>query len=303
VLNLTVIIPTYNRRNSLFRLLEALQKQVEIKLQIIVLDQNDSTFWSNEELTQFTGIERYSLTNPNVSAARNFGYTKATYNHLLFIDDDLVPEIDFCKKAVAVFSQNGVKAFCPTVYAYEGLENAQKAYAINHQQSVGANMYKIGETLSACLFFEKEYFYKTGGFDPILFDYAKSTEDQELFKRMEKRTMNFYHADSISIFHDDKTAGGCDLRSEDYWASRYKFMKGWVYRYMMHNNTPGTLTFGGYFKMVRSAFLNKKGLANGFGYCKKQLILLHKALKETKLFIKNIPKSTILEVCHFNYGK
>jgi glycosyltransferase involved in cell wall biosynthesis len=287
IVELSIIIPSYRRKDSLLRLLDALRKQQSVVTEIIIIDQNEEDFWSAQEKEiNFKDVRFLRQKKPNVSAARNHGASIANHQHLLFIDDDLVPEENFCNEGVAFFQHADVKAFCPTVYGYEGKEEAMNQYKNKHTQSIHPHVYPIEETLSACLFFEKEFFLQTGGFDPILFDYAKSTEDQELFKRMQKRKMNFYHCDSLFIFHDDKTAGGCDLRSEDYWTSRYKFMKGWVYRYAMHNDKVGTINAADYFKMLRSAFLNKEGLKQGFQFCRRQFKLLRKAMLETKAFLK-----------------
>jgi GT2 family glycosyltransferase len=302
-MQLSVVIPTYNRNQSLFRLIYKLEAQTKVIIQIIVVDQNKADFFSNTELQYLQKHTYVKQTVPNVSAARNLGFEYASADYILFVDDDLVPNEDFCFKIVELFSNNKeVKAFAPLVYGYEDKEQLKNKF---QKQYIGAlptnnNIHLLPETISACLVFEKSHFIKTGGFDPILFDFAKSTEDQELFKRMQQRGLDFYHTLDVEIFHDDKTTGGCDLRSEDYWTSRYKFMKGWAYRYMMHKNKPGSLTIKDYFKMVRSAFFNKEGLKNGFGYCKKQCNTLFKAVKEASLFIKQLEnKEGISNVNHF----
>ncbi|MBK9677729.1 MAG: hypothetical protein IPO69_02310 [Saprospiraceae bacterium] len=65
-------------------------------------------------------------------------------------------------------------------------------------------------------------------------------------------------------------------------------MKGWVYRYMMHNIPAGKLSLKSYFHLFRSAFLNWDGMRNGISYSYKQFVLLNKAIFETKLFFENI---------------
>jgi glycosyltransferase involved in cell wall biosynthesis len=300
MVDLSVIIPTYRRKESLFKLLKRVNDQINIKLEVIVLDQNNSDFWEPEELIELNRLAKRVVQRvPNVSAARNIGAQLAVSKFLMFVDDDLLPDFDFCAKAINVFD-NEVRSFCPTVFAYEGREAASGLYQLKHLSMAKPNVFKIEETLSACLFFEKSFYMRTGGFDPVLFDFAKSTEDQELFKRMAAREMKFYHASELTIFHDDKTAGGCDLRSEDYWLSRAKFMKGWAYRYAMHNKEVGKIGTLNFIQMVRSAFFNRGGLKEGFSYCKKQYKLLRSAIKETKLFVNTFTqKANVLRVNHF----
>jgi glycosyltransferase involved in cell wall biosynthesis len=285
--DLSVIIPTYKRKDSLCRVIAALQNQQNIKLEIIVIDQNVESFFDANELEILKKVEHKKQKNANVAKARNYGFSLIKAPYVLFIDDDLVPDVHFCKNGLDVFKENNIKAFAPFVYGYEDKNELLNQYQQNYRGTLPNNnkIYKLTETLSACLFFEKSYFYNTGGFDDILFDFAKSTEDQELFKRMEIREMDFWHVPNLEIFHDDKTTGGCDLRSEDYWTSRFKFMKGWVYRYIMHNNPPGKLTLKSYYKLYRSACINRDAFKNGMQYSLKQYTLLRKAIKETK---KNI---------------
>ncbi len=297
--DLSVIIPTYNRKNSLFRLIDALLLQQNIKLEIIIIDQNPENFFNEKDLDLLKTVVHKKQKDPNVAKARNFGFSLIKAPYVLFIDDDLVPDVHFCKNGLDIFTNNNIKAFAPLVYGYEDKKDLLKQYHQNYRGNLenNKNIFKLTETLSACLFFEKKYFKSTGGFDDVLFDFAKSTEDQELFKRMELRKMDFWHVPNLEIFHDDKTTGGCDLRSEDYWTSRFKFMKGWVYRYMMHNNPPGKLTVVSYYKLYRSAFINAQGLKNGIQYCLKQHRLLRNAINETKKIIKkNIANKDVKEI-------
>jgi len=285
MVDLSVIIPTYKRKESLFRLLGALVSQKQIVLEIIVIDQNPSGFFSDYELQILHQSRHIIQESPNVSAARNRGAELASSDLIVFVDDDLVPEDGFCHELLLICRNYPVvKAFAPLVFSYEDKSllkaNFSKRYIESSDDINGVHL--IEETISACLIFDKQYFYDTGGFDPILFAYAGSTEDQELFKRMKARGLKFWHVPGIEIFHDDKTPGGCELRSEEYWKSRYKFMKGWVYRYMMHNIPAGRLSRRSYYRLIRSAFLNRDGLLNGIEYCYKQFTLLDIAIFDKK---------------------
>lgn len=287
----SVIIPTYKRRDSLFNLLEALASQKQVILEIIVIDQNPMAFFSEDELQILHQAIHIIQGSPNVSAARNRGAELASSDLIIFVDDDLVPDDGFCHELLLICQNYPVvKAFSPLVFSYEDKSRLKAKFFKRYIKSTDdiTGVHLIEETISACLIFDKQYFYDTGGFDPVLFSYAGSTEDQELFKRMKARGMKFWHVPGIEIFHDDKTPGGCDLRSEEYWQSRYKFMKGWVYRYMMHNIPAGKLSRKSYFHLIKSAFLNWDGMRNGISYSYKQFALLNKAIFETKLFFDNI---------------
>lgn len=95
ILEITVVIPTYNRCFILGKVLEGLSKQTKpeyIREIIIVNDgSNDST---REVVEQFYGnlpIRYCEQAHRGVSAARNVGLREAGSPIVLFLDDDVIP--------------------------------------------------------------------------------------------------------------------------------------------------------------------------------------------------------------------
>ena len=118
--DLTVIIPTFNRKESLFRLLDALRSQQQVTLEIIIIDQNSSSHFSEDEHHKLHHVRHILQETPNVSAARNTGAALALSDHVLFVDDDLVPEPNFCHELLSVIRKYPmVRAFAPLVFSYE----------------------------------------------------------------------------------------------------------------------------------------------------------------------------------------
>jgi GT2 family glycosyltransferase len=94
--HLSVVVPSFNRKHALLRLLDSLGRQnmAEFKV-IVVIDGSEDGSW--EALTGAVWpFDLLVIWQPNSgrSAARNRGVAAAQTNLLLFIDDDMVLESD-----------------------------------------------------------------------------------------------------------------------------------------------------------------------------------------------------------------
>ena len=87
-MKVSVIIPTYNRKLSLIRCLNALPKDVEI----IVVDDGgtDGTADIIHEVNH-PDLILVRQSNSGPASARNAGISRATGDYLAFTDDDCVP--------------------------------------------------------------------------------------------------------------------------------------------------------------------------------------------------------------------
>lgn len=289
VKSLSVIIPTYKRKDSLIRLLNALLEQQDIVPEIIVVDQNPPEFLAGR-LPAAANIKRLLLEKPNASDARNQGFRKSTGEIILFIDDDLLPAADFCRKGITIFeTYPAIGCFSPLVYNEEGKEPAlqQAASKLTGRLDANPEIFSITDTISAALFCRRSYFNLTGGFDPMLFDFAKTAEDQEFFLRMRKKELALYFVPSVEVFHDETVPGGCDLRTTQYWVTREKCMRSWAYRYRIHHPVPGRLSPGDIFRLSRSGFLNREGLTSGPSAIFRQMRLMLKAIRSSRQYLKS----------------
>src|SRR5262245_50520479 len=98
---LSVVIPTYNRCDSLYVTLEALGEQTISVDQFEVLVVSDgSTDGTDEMVRRLSRESRYHLklltqTNTGPSAARNQGVRKSCGEVIVFLDDDVEPTPQF----------------------------------------------------------------------------------------------------------------------------------------------------------------------------------------------------------------
>jgi GT2 family glycosyltransferase len=287
---LSIIIPTFRRKESLQLLLQRLVAQQEIVPEIIVVDQNPAG-WLGSVFEAFPSVRRLVLNTPNVSDARNKGFLASGGEVILFIDDDLIPEKDFCISALELLRiYPDISCFSPLVYNAEGKEIALQQ-ARTKMISVfqdDPKIFSITDTLSAALFFRRAYYTATGGFDPLLFGFAKTAEDQELFLRMQKRKLHLYYVPSVEVYHDETIPGGCELRTQDYWISREKCMRSWAYRRRIHHAPPGTLSARDLFGLARSGFLNREVLASGIKDIRRQIKLLKASIRASGEFLRSL---------------
>lgn len=93
-INLSIIIPTYNREKDLIETINSILRGKSIPKEIIIIDQSND-FKINElkvrRLIDNTEIELnyISQESPSLTMARNNGFRVATHNILVFSDDDV----------------------------------------------------------------------------------------------------------------------------------------------------------------------------------------------------------------------
>jgi GT2 family glycosyltransferase len=285
---LTVIVPTYKRTFSLKRLLLSLQKQtIAPFLEVLVMDQNEKGFLEKEIGQESLYNVRYIwLNQANASMARNIGGQLASSEYLLFIDDDLVPDEKFCEQGLNIFYENSfIECFSPWVKndlasTFDNLNLKDRII-----EKVTEKLFVISETMSASIFFKRTSFLISGGFDVLLFSFAKTAEDQEFFLRLMTTNIKLYFTSGLHIYHDNEQAGGCELRVVDYWITREKCMKSWVFRHKIQHGGNLELTFSDLVSLYRSVFFNTKGLTSGFFTIIKQIKLFQKVVRDTNNFL------------------
>ena len=143
--NVSVIVCTYNRANSLARTLEALARQTypKDKFEVIVVD--DGSVDETRQICEKMQNSRPSFTyhrletNRGLSAARNTGIKKATADKLLFTDDDCIPAHTWVEKLTAALSNGrhivsgavdthskSYAKLCHNISAFHGVLPSQK---------------------------------------------------------------------------------------------------------------------------------------------------------------------------------
>jgi glycosyltransferase involved in cell wall biosynthesis len=115
-MNLSVILPTYNRLGQLKQVLAGLEAQTEPldSFEVIVVSDGspDGTDDFLRQVQTKTPLRLTAVFQPNqgVAATRNHGLSKASGELVLFIDDDVVPAPELIARHCAAHIQFGPKA-------------------------------------------------------------------------------------------------------------------------------------------------------------------------------------------------
>ncbi len=281
---LSIVVPTYLRNDSLPRLLDAFGKQTHTNFEVLVVDQNPDNTVPNwvDEYSSVLPLRRIHLTEPNASTARNHGFKACSGDVVLFVDDDLIPEPDFCARGLEVLQSHGetVKCLCPVIVV-DGQDTGRE-HVIPDTQLHDSSLHRLKNSITAAVFFDREFFAQTGGFDELLFQYARTAEDQELFLRMNTRGMTYWLDKSLRIDHDETAPGGCELRTDKYWNTRERCIKSWVLRHRIHGGQRGRLNACDLYVLSRSAFLNRGVLGSGVANISRNIKLLRAAISDSR---------------------
>lgn len=110
--SLSVIIPTYNRKNTLSKVLQAYlaQSAPQFIRELIVVDDGstdgtDSTVMEFSQRAPFP-IHYLRQANKGAGAARNYGIREAISSIAVLTDDDIVPERDFVEQHLQWHNRN-----------------------------------------------------------------------------------------------------------------------------------------------------------------------------------------------------
>ena len=87
-MNISVIIPTFNRCDNLRRALASVMAQTCMPAEVIVIDDGSTDSTLDMVRTEFPEVDYFFQENNGVSAARNAGIRRATGEWLAFLDSD-----------------------------------------------------------------------------------------------------------------------------------------------------------------------------------------------------------------------
>src|SRR3989344_6481051 len=102
---LSIVVPVYNRVDTLKKCLDSIYFQKYTNFEVIVIDDGSSidlkSTFDNYPVKYF-----YLLNNSGPAFARNFGAKQAKGKILVFIDSDVVLTSDFLERLAHIFDKN-----------------------------------------------------------------------------------------------------------------------------------------------------------------------------------------------------
>lgn len=214
----SVVIPLYNKVNSISRTLESINKQRFAASEIIVID-DGSIDGSAEKVAQLkiANLILVQQTNQGVSAARNTGVAMAKHDYVAFIDADDQWSAFYLyemNKLIQRFPEQQCFASNYQKVVAEGCYQDPKL-AIGNLPPEGSVMHNYFDIcakgdlpfMPSSLVISTELFTHLGGF-PIG---EAMGEDQALFAKIALHSSLVYSPLVLMLYHTDSENRACDI--------------------------------------------------------------------------------------------
>jgi GT2 family glycosyltransferase len=112
-MEVTIIIPTYNRCDDLSTTLQSVFHQTKCPKEILIIDDSENEFISDlvtKEMSHFvsSGINLKYFRNPHQKGsgiARNYGMSIANEEIILFLDDDVILDKGYIAEIIKIYEQ------------------------------------------------------------------------------------------------------------------------------------------------------------------------------------------------------
>ena len=182
ILNVSVIIPTYNRKNLLKRALRSVSSQMFVPQEIIVVDDGSSDGTKDWILERFPYVRYLYQDNSGVSSARNAGIKEAKGSWIAFLDsdDEWMPNKLEQQKRVINSSQEAWLCHTNEIWIRNGVRVNQMKKHQKYGGDVFENCLDICRISPSSVLIKKEVFEMVGLFDESL----KVCEDYDLWLRI-----------------------------------------------------------------------------------------------------------------------
>lgn len=191
VLDISIIIPTLNEQYYIGELLDSLLKQTVQPKEIIVVDALSSDNTAEEikkRINPTAAISFFSVPKSTIAKQRNYGVTKSTGSHLLFLDADmLLLKKDTLKKLWMKIQRNEPDvATCYVMPLSDEVKDKLLYGTGNVIASVMRPIKPMGTTMN--LYTKRSVFESLHGFSQKV----RVGEDFEFISRVSKGGFNFH---------------------------------------------------------------------------------------------------------------
>jgi len=185
----SVIIPTKNSEKTIEIALKSVRNQTYPNIEIIVVD-NHSTDRTLEIARKYGA--RIYIKGPERSSQRNYGAQKARGEYLIFLDSDIELTPNVVQECIGLVKKGYDVITFPEIV--EGKGYWAKCRALEALCYIG------DDTIEAPRFYNKNVFYKLGGFDERLV----GPEDWDLREKALRAGYKIGHIKAVTIHHEGK---------------------------------------------------------------------------------------------------
>jgi glycosyltransferase involved in cell wall biosynthesis len=198
---LSIIIPTYNRKQLLAESLESLTQQSIDSSDFEVIVVNDGGVDVRAVIQRFNSslnINYINASHQGVSIARNTGIKEARGDILVFFDDDAVASKDWLEKVIKIFSNSEIN-----IVVGRGLaktNNMWQFFAPHYDR--GNKQIQLNGIWECDFAVRKSVLNQVGVFDEQI---GWGHEGNELADRCKKGGYDIWYQPSMVIYHDYAT--------------------------------------------------------------------------------------------------
>ncbi|MBU0999517.1 glycosyltransferase family 2 protein [Patescibacteria group bacterium] len=210
-MRLSVVIPTYNRKDVLIETLKAFSQQSYKNFEVIIVDDgsSDGTKEAINKLNLPFKISYFFQKNKGPASARNVGIKKAQEKIIFFTGDDIIPSPDLLKKHITMHQQGnsnlvvlGYTQWAPQI-KITPFRKYIAGYHFNYSAIADKNNVNWRYFYTSNVSVSKDLLEKIGLFDEE-FIYA-AYEDSELAYRMSKQGMKMVFNKEAIAYHNHLT--------------------------------------------------------------------------------------------------
>ena len=257
--NISIIIPTLNRKKELYNTIMFLSSQTLKGFEIIIIDQNkfyDINYYKNiQNIFKNLSFNILQQEMPNASAARNLGAQKAKKNILLFIDDDvLIKNKFFLNNHLKNYKDSKNNIIAGKVIDYPFVKkkrfNNNNFYFFSLNSNNKIYLYGIGRSCNLSV--RKTLYLKLNGMDVNFKNGAHKEETDFLFRAKKIKIKVLFVPDCYLVHLKQKTGG---IRNFNYFKRVFYSMFGDFYfsiKHLFNSNLIWNIIF-----FLRRFILNK----------------------------------------------
>jgi GT2 family glycosyltransferase len=228
-MKITVLIPTYNRKDWLLKTLACIAKQTYSYFEVIIVDASmseDQLLADDLEAFNFqVDYIRYGIAG-NVSKQRNIALQRASGDILLFLDDDVTFEENLFLNYSKLFTSGKYQAITGLVETEKYKRGSTPiVFATNRFLNIGRPNYQPCDMeinsyviCTANFAFLKSVYEQVGGFDENIFGIF---DDVDFGFLLESKGIPVIHHPLVSVFHFQAKANGARSSSLPGWWHYY----------------------------------------------------------------------------------
>jgi len=212
---LSVVIPTYNRREMLRECLETLEAQTYPRdlFEVIVVndgsqDGTDSFLEAYQKKAGYL-LRYYNQENRGVSAARNLGIANAAGDVVVFIDDDCMAEKGLLQMLSGGYTDDSIGCVGGAIVSYPPATYIEK-YIDKKNLLTQENFLSCGPVITSNTSYRRSILLDVKGFDPDI----KTCEDGELGIRVRLRGYRMIYIKEARVLHKHRSSAKALLKQQ-----------------------------------------------------------------------------------------